>query len=81
MRRLEDVATEIHHDVRRRIRPRGGRLGETGKEIGRKLQTRWFHDWLACLGAWANDDRAWPLAETSTAWTRPGSSPRLLIGA
>ena len=40
MRRLEDVATEIHHDVRRRIRPRGGRLGETGKEIGRKLQTR-----------------------------------------
>ncbi|KQT11614.1 exodeoxyribonuclease V subunit beta [Ramlibacter sp. Leaf400] len=37
---------------------------------GRKLQTRWFHDWLACLEAWAHDDRAWPLAETSTAWTR-----------
>jgi hypothetical protein len=40
MRRLEDVAAEIHYDVRGRDRPRGGRLGEAGKEIGRKLQTR-----------------------------------------
>jgi exodeoxyribonuclease V beta subunit len=37
---------------------------------GRKLQPRYYHDWLACLEEWARSDAAWPLGEKSGAWFR-----------